>query len=165
MGTELNTDINEMRKVIIACFSYEYGYFSIGGIQAARIIGILGGQYGTDTLLDSLSKASYEQTEEAFNELSNIRSYMLKHPIKRCPCCKRSTDLKTFPKNITNLLQQKGCIFNADAFERFVENDEFWEKHPYNNRLYFGKNNFDYIHRDILRVVVKVLKSLTQEVK
>ena len=45
----------------------------------------------------------------------------------------------------------------ADCFEKWANNNAFWEKQPYGTRFYFGDGAFDYVNREVLGSAVKQL--------
>lgn len=50
------------------------------------------------------------------------------------------------------------CIVRcADCFEKWANDNAFWEKQPYGNRFYFGDGAFDYVNRGVLQSAVKQL--------
>lgn len=59
------------------------------------------------------------------------------------------------------LVEQKltdaGAFAGQLGLRGLAECDKFWERQPYGKRLYYGPEAMDYLHRDVLRTVMKLL--------
>ena len=51
-----------------------------------------------------------------------------------------------------------GIFKGAHGLEGLLNADAFWEQQPYGTRLYYGEGLTDYLHRDVLRAAVQLLK-------
>lgn len=64
------------------------------------------------------------------------------------------------PTSAESKLQAAGVFKGAEGLRQFAESQEFWDEQPYGKRLYFDSMN--YLHRDIVRAVVRVLDEMDQ---
>jgi hypothetical protein len=56
-------------------------------------------------------------------------------------------------------LERGGVFKGAHGLEGLANAVEFWEQQPYGTRLYYGDGIADYLHRDVLRAAVDVLRA------
>ncbi len=61
-------------------------------------------------------------------------------------------------KNIREKLEKEGVFKGFEGLEGLLNADKFWNKQMYGTRLYYGSGIADYLHRDVLKAVVKILK-------
>lgn len=54
-------------------------------------------------------------------------------------------------------LAKSGLFKNIDGLRGLLNSQEFWDSQPYGTRLYYGNGISDYLHRDVLRAIIKVL--------
>lgn len=64
---------------------------------------------------------------------------------------------------IVEILQDHGVFKGAHGLEGFLNAKDFWDRQPYGSRLYYGNNATDYLHVDILRAVIEILRTCKNE--
>lgn len=55
-------------------------------------------------------------------------------------------------------LSAAGVSKGAHGLEGLLNANDFWAQQPYGTRLYYGDGLTDYLHRDVLRAAVELLK-------
>ncbi|MBI4695516.1 MAG: hypothetical protein HY749_15980 [Gammaproteobacteria bacterium] len=58
---------------------------------------------------------------------------------------------------VENLLTDTGVFKGAHGLEGLLKAQDFWNKQPYETRLYYGDGICDYLHRDVLSAAVRLL--------
>jgi hypothetical protein len=83
---------DEKAALILACSEYRSGENDIntvymGGLATSRLIRILGGRYGQDSVSALVNAATDATLLQAFDVCAPVYSHMIKNPVGRCECC------------------------------------------------------------------------------
>lgn len=62
--------------------------------------------------------------------------------------------------SVQEILRASGVFKGEHGLEGFANADGFWENQPYGTRLYYGDGGLDYLHRDVLRSAISLIKQL-----
>lgn len=60
--------------------------------------------------------------------------------------------------SLVQKLAAKGVYKGFHGLEGLLERQDFWDKQPYETRLYYGDGIADYLHRSVLGAAVKILQ-------
>lgn len=58
---------------------------------------------------------------------------------------------------VSGRLAKAGVFKGAHGLEGLANCQEFWDKQPYETRLYYGGGIADYLHRDVLKAAIRIL--------
>lgn len=61
------------------------------------------------------------------------------------------------PSTAEAKLVADGVFKGEKGLRGLLDSESFWEQQPYGTRIYYGEGVADYLHRDILRVAVRLL--------
>lgn len=60
---------------------------------------------------------------------------------------------------VIEILQTHGVFKGAHGLQGFLNEKAFWERQPYGSRFYYGDNDMDYLHVDVLRAAIEILRT------
>lgn len=108
-------------------------------------------------LLGAMLAASAKDREGADHDICDA----VMDPNGICPECKQPLHV-TQPASqgqasAETALTAAGVFKGAHGLRGLAESQAFWDGQPYNTRLYYGDGGGDYLHRDVLRAVVRLL--------
>ena len=91
--------LEDDKALILGASRYRSGVDSIGSVYmgshaTAGVIHRLGGKYGKDGIEDLLKAATPEQVAVTKEYAQSYITYMLAHPVKKCPCCGQITGVE-----------------------------------------------------------------------
>jgi hypothetical protein len=64
---------------------------------------------------------------------------------------------------VEKLLTRKGVFKGAHGLEGLLNSSSFWITQPHGTRLYYGDGAMDYLHIDVLRTAVEILRAADTE--
>jgi hypothetical protein len=60
--------------------------------------------------------------------------------------------------SVQEALSVNGVFLGQNGLKGLADADSFWEDRPYGTRLYYGDGAMDYLHRDVLHSVIKLIE-------